>query len=53
MGERRWYIARCLLALGYGVNIWDMEGEMTERSRRTELIFPWDLNVDLEGPDGM
>ena len=51
MGERRWYIMGCYLALGKRTTIRDVEAAMAEKTRGTELIVAGDLNVDLGKED--
>ena len=51
-GERRWYIVGCYLAPGNGTKIRDVEAEMAERPRVTELIVAGDFNVDLDKTGG-
>ena len=50
-GERRWYIAGYYLAPGDGATIQDVEADMADQQRETELIVVGDLNVYLERTD--
>ena len=52
MGERCWYILGCYLAPGYGAAIRDVEVEMSDQPRGTELIVTGDLNANLERTGG-
>ena len=47
-GERRWYIVGCYLALGDGATIQEVEAEVAEPPRGTDLIVAGDSKVDLE-----